>query len=146
MPRQPSPIRSPRCSASATATASSSSRCPRPGPIDTLLLGCTHYPLLRPIIASVVGDRVAIVDSASATASSLAELLSVNGLEAPGTTRGTAADPGALGHERPTETAAPATHVQLTTGDPETFRALANRLFGTAFPEVEQVELAVATT
>jgi glutamate racemase len=109
--------------------------------IDTLLLGCTHYPLLRPILASAVGDRVAIVDSATATASSLAELLSVNGLEAPGTTRGTAADPGRPGHSRPGETARPPTHVQLTTGDLDRFRSIASRMFGRAFPEVESVEL-----
>ncbi|MEJ7697627.1 MAG: hypothetical protein WKF78_13665 [Candidatus Limnocylindrales bacterium] len=46
-------------------------------------MGCTHYPLLRPIIARLVGDRIAIVDSATATSSALAELLAVNGLEAP---------------------------------------------------------------
>ena len=57
---------------------------PPSGSIDTLLLGCTHYPLLRPIIAEAAGDRIAIVDSATATASSLAELLGINGLEAPG--------------------------------------------------------------
>ena len=51
--------------------------------IDTLLLGCTHYPLLLPVIAAAAGERVAIVDSATATASALAELLIVNGLEAP---------------------------------------------------------------
>jgi glutamate racemase len=98
---------------------------PRPpgASIDTLLLGCTHYPLLRPIIEARVGDRVAIVDSATATASALAELLSVNGLEADGSA-------GAL-------------HLQLTTGDAASFHALASRLFGTAFPEVERVELAV---
>jgi glutamate racemase len=117
---------------------------PASGSVDTLLLGCTHYPLLRPLIAKVVGDRVAIVDSATATASSLAELLSINGLEAPGTTRGTAADAGEAGHERPGETVSPATHVQLTTGDPDRFRELAGRLFGTDFPEVDQVDLAVA--
>src|SRR5262249_35237560 len=41
---------------------------PRPpsARIDTLLLGCTHYPLLRPVLAEAVGDRVAIVDSATA--------------------------------------------------------------------------------
>lgn len=111
--------------------------------IDTLLLGCTHYPLLRAVIAAQVGDRVAIVDSATATASALAELLSVNGLETPGTTRGTAADPGRIGHDRPTERTRPATHVQFTTGDPDRFRALASRLFGAAFPDVERVELAV---
>ena len=60
--------------------------------IDTLLLGCTHYPLLRPVIAAVAGTRVAIVDSATATASALAELLtSTARLEAPTTpTRSTA--------------------------------------------------------
>ena len=113
--------------------------------IDTLLLGCTHYPLLRAVIAAQVGERVAIVDSATATASALAELLSVNGLETPGTTRGTAADPGAAGHDRPTERNRPPIHLQLTTGDPAQFHALASRLFGSAFPDVERVELAVPT-
>jgi glutamate racemase len=118
---------------------------PRPpgASIDTLLLGCTHYPLLRPMLADAVGDRVALVDSATATASSLAELLSVNGLEAPGTTRGTAADPGAAGHERPGERLGEApVHVQLTTGDVDRFRAIASRMFGDAFPDVETVDLA----
>jgi glutamate racemase len=114
---------------------------PPSGSIDTLLLGCTHYPLLRPIIAAAAGERIAIVDSATATASSLAELLGINGLEAPGTTRGTAADAGADGHERPDETRGEVTHVQLTTGDPERFRSIAARMFGDAFPEIEPVEL-----
>ncbi len=111
--------------------------------VDTLLLGCTHYPLLRPLIAAAVGDRVAIVDSATATASALSELLSVNGMEAPGTTRGTAADAGAGGHDRPAEQRAAATHRKLTTGDAAAFHALASRLFGSAFPEVESVDLGV---
>jgi glutamate racemase len=121
---------------------------PRPpgAAIDTLLLGCTHYPLIRPVIAAAVGDRVAIVDSATATASSLAELLSVNGLEAPGTTRGTAADPGAAGHSRPSEAfdADAPVHVQLTTGDVERFTSIASRMFGEAFPDVTSVELRTA--
>src|SRR3954452_19524591 len=110
--------------------------------IDTLLLGCTHYPLLRAIIAANVGDRVAIVDSATATASALAELLSVNGLEAPGTTRGTAADPGLGGHARPDEQPREAVHLQLTTGDAGAFHELASRLFGSACPDVQHVDLA----
>jgi glutamate racemase len=112
--------------------------------IDTLLLGCTHYPLLRALIAAQAGDRVAIVDSATASASALAEVLSVNGLEAPGTTRGTAADPGLGGHERPDERPADAVHLHLTTGDPEAFDAIASRLFGSAFADVQQVDLGVA--
>jgi glutamate racemase len=111
--------------------------------IDTLLLGCTHYPLLASLLRASVGDSVAIVDSATATASSLAELLSVNGLEAPGTTRGTAADAGRAGHEPPNETYAIPTHRQLTTGDVAAFRALAERMFGDEFPDVESVDLEV---
>jgi glutamate racemase len=97
---------------------------PRPAgaTIDTLLLGCTHYPLIRPLIAEIVGDSVAIVDSATATASALVELLSVNGLEA--------GDDGG----------APS-HVQLTTGDPARFADVAGRLFGPEFVSVGAVEL-----
>ena len=112
--------------------------------IDTLLLGCTHYPLLSGVLRGCVGDGVAIVDSATATASSLAELLSVNGLEAPGTTRGTAADAGMAGHEPPHETLATATHRQLTSGDVAAFRAVAERMFGEEFPEIEAVDLGAA--
>jgi glutamate racemase len=109
--------------------------------IDTLLLGCTHYPLLAGVLRDSVGDSVAIVDSATATASSLAELLSVNALEAPGTTRGTAADAGLAGHEPPEEEAMPAVHRQLTTGDVAAFRSVAERMFGEQFPDVEAVDL-----
>jgi glutamate racemase len=92
--------------------------------IDTLLLGCTHYPLLRSVFAEVVGPGIAIVDSATATASALAELLGINGLEAPSTE--------AVSHP---------VHVQLTTGDAAAFRRVAERLFGEAFPDVEEIEL-----
>jgi glutamate racemase len=111
---------------------------PRPSgaPIDTVLLGCTHYPLLRPLIAAIVGPDVAIVDSATATASALAELLDINGLAA---RTGAGSDWGADGADGRT-----VTHVQLTTGDPATFGALAGRLFGADFPDVSHVELAVA--
>ena len=94
--------------------------------IDTLLLGCTHYPLLQSVIAAVAGEAVKIVDSATATASALSELLAVNGLEA---------------------TAGPAvSHVQLTTGDVDAFRAVARRLFGDTFVDVEAVELAAVAS
>ena len=109
--------------------------------IDTLLLGCTHYPLLQGVLRGSVGDGVAIVDSATATASSLAELLSVNGLETAGTTRGTAADAGMAGHEPPNETLVLPTHRQLTTGDVAAFRVMAERMFGEEFPDVEAVAL-----
>jgi len=63
-------------------------------------------------------------DTASATASALAELLSVNGLEVP--------------------TGGGASHVQLTTGDVAAFTRIAERMFGEAFPDVAGVELGVA--
>jgi len=44
--------------------------------IDTLVLGCTHYPLLRDIIAETVGKNVRLIDSADATANELAAILS----------------------------------------------------------------------
>ena len=107
--------------------------------VDTLLLGCTHYPLLRTIMQSAVGEGVAIVDSATATAGALAELLSVNGLEAPGTTRGTAADAGRAGHDAPSERALSPTRRLLTTGDLHVFQALSRLLFGADFPSAESV-------
>lgn len=36
--------------------------------IDTLVLGCTHYPLLKPVISRVLGDKVTLIDSATETA------------------------------------------------------------------------------
>ena len=109
--------------------------------IDTLLLGCTHYPLLAGVLRDSVGAGVAIVDSATATASSLAELLSVNALEAPSSTRSTAADAGLAGHEPPEETAAAPVHRQLTTGDVAAFRVVAERMFGEEFADVDPVDL-----
>lgn len=43
--------------------------------MDTLILGCTHYPLLKKIIARVVGEGVALIDSAEAVAATLKEML-----------------------------------------------------------------------
>jgi glutamate racemase len=43
--------------------------------IDTLVLGCTHYPLLKSVIAAVMGEQVALVDSAAATAAEVENLL-----------------------------------------------------------------------
>jgi glutamate racemase len=95
---------------------------PLRGPIDVLLLGCTHYPLLGPLIKEVVGPEVAVIDSASATASALAELLAVSGLEA-------------------SDDARP-THAQLTTGEVAAFERTAERLFGDGFHSVRPIALA----
>jgi glutamate racemase len=53
--------------------------------VDTLILGCTHYPLLRPAIARFMGPRVRLVDSAETLAGAAASLLATTGrLRAPG--------------------------------------------------------------
>ena len=85
--------------------------------IDTLLLGCTHYPLLRPVIGRVLGAGVSVVDSAFTTALAVEDLL--DALRA----RAAAGQP-------------PARRV-ATTGDAEAFRAVAARVFGREVPEIE---------
>ena len=50
--------------------------------IDTMVLGCTHYPLLKPLLAEVVGKNVTLIDSAEQTAAAVARELSESGLEA----------------------------------------------------------------
>lgn len=51
-----------------------------PEPPDTLLLGCTHFPVIRPALQAVVGSKVTIVDSAQTTAAALSSLLMSLGL------------------------------------------------------------------
>lgn len=51
--------------------------------IDTLVLGCTHYPLLRGTLQQVLGPRVSLVDSAEETALTVAELFRQRGLARP---------------------------------------------------------------
>ncbi len=47
---------------------------------DTLLLGCTHFPVLAKVLQRVVGEGVTLVDSAATTAAAMAELLLAHGL------------------------------------------------------------------
>jgi glutamate racemase len=98
----------------------------RDAAIDTLLLGCTHYPLLRPVIERAVGNGVAVVDSAFTTALATEDLLDALGARAP------AAMPTTLGADR---------HRVATTGDVAAFRVVAERVFATPLPEVEAISL-----
>lgn len=83
--------------------------------VDTLVLGCTHYPLLARTITDVMGRDVVLVSSADETAFAVREMLPDSG--------------GALRHAaRPTF---------LTSGDVEQFRRLGARFLG---PEVTDVE------
>ena len=52
---------------------------------DTLILGCTHFPLLAPIIGDMLGEGVTLIDSGAATAGYIRELLRQTGLENPRT-------------------------------------------------------------
>lgn len=48
--------------------------------IDTLILGCTHYPLLKTVISNVLHNSVQLIDSGEATASKVKELLTAEGM------------------------------------------------------------------
>ena len=50
--------------------------------VDTLVLGCTHYPLLKPLISTVMGDGVRLIDSAEETAAEIGRVLADRGLRA----------------------------------------------------------------
>lgn len=79
--------------------------------VDTLVLGCTHYPLLTGVIQYVVGDEVTLVSSAEETAKDTYRVLAdVDGL-------------------RP-DHLPPPNHGFTTTGDPDEFRRLATRFLG----------------
>ncbi len=51
--------------------------------IDTLVLGCTHYPLIKPLIAEIVGPQVRLIDSAEAMAEEAAGLINARQLGNP---------------------------------------------------------------
>jgi|CXWL01.1.fsa_nt_gi glutamate racemase len=51
--------------------------------VDTIVLGCTHYPMLSALIGDVLGPDVVRIDSAQETARELASVLTTQGLEAP---------------------------------------------------------------
>jgi glutamate racemase len=48
--------------------------------VDTLVLGCTHYPLLKNVISKIMGNEVKLIDSAEATAVEVKKVLSQKGL------------------------------------------------------------------
>lgn len=86
--------------------------------VDTLVLGCTHYPLLTGVISYVMGEGVTLVSSAEETAKDLYRTLVENNLL------------------RDARGGAP-THKFLATGDAKAFESLARRFLG---PEVTRVE------
>jgi glutamate racemase len=89
--------------------------------IDTLVLGCTHYPLLRGLLARVAGDGVELVDSAESTAEEVARGLAEAGLAGP---------PGAEPR-----------HQLFLTDTSENFGSFARRILGDDRAPLEWVEV-----
>ena len=90
--------------------------------VDTVILGCTHYPLLRPILQRVFGRHVTLVFSAEETAREVAETLARKGIENDGAREGA--------------------YRFLTTGDPAAFREMGRRFLQLPIADVERVAVA----
>lgn len=90
--------------------------------IDTLVLGCTHYPLLAPLLARVAGPDVELIDSAEATAQAVAERLAELDLLA-------------------TSSGEPGEARYYVTDDAERFRTLAGRFLDEPVEHLERVSL-----
>jgi glutamate racemase len=54
----------------------------RDAAVDTVVLGCTHYPLLKPVLAEILGPQVRLIDSAAETAAETRRALAAGGIEA----------------------------------------------------------------
>ncbi len=89
--------------------------------MDTLVLGCTHYPLLRSAIAEVVGEGVSLVDSAQTTAAAVEELLDFRGWKAEG----------------PSD--APPSRHYFVTDQPEPFADVGERFLGEPIRGIERI-------
>jgi len=90
--------------------------------VDTVILGCTHYPLIRPILQRVFGRDVTLVFSADETAREVSETLVRKVIENEPTREGTCRF--------------------LTTGDPAAFQAMGSRFLQLPISEVERVSVA----
>jgi glutamate racemase len=93
--------------------------------VDTLVLGCTHYPLLAGVISLVMGDGVTLVSSADETAKDVYRGLTAHDLLRP--------DDAPRPHHR-----------FLATGDPEPFARLGRRFLGPEASVVEPLQLGTA--
>ena len=89
--------------------------------VDTLVLGCTHYPLMKTVIGNVVGREVRLIDSAHETARQAGEILRAHGLE-------NGAPDGAR-------------YRFIASDAPDTFLGLGERFLGSPIDRVETVTL-----
>jgi glutamate racemase len=97
----------------------------REAEVDTVILGCTHYPLVRPLIQRTMGRGVEIVTSGEAIAAEVADELERDGIEAPARRQG--------GYHF------------LASGDPEEFRRLGTRFLQLPIARVGHVQVELAT-
>ncbi|MGG3572820.1 glutamate racemase [Bacillus gobiensis] len=89
--------------------------------IDTLILGCTHYPILKETIQKVMGEAVSIISSGDETAREVSTILSYKGLL--------------------NQSKALKAHQFFTTGDRDGFKKIACRWFGYELEHVEKISL-----
>lgn len=89
--------------------------------IDTLVLGCTHYPLLKELLSDVVGPEIVLVDSAQATAAAVERLLQELDLLV-------------------TDNSGESSY--FVTDDADRFRVLGERIMGAPIQRLERVDLA----
>ncbi len=89
--------------------------------VDTLVLGCTHYPLIKTVIGNVVGRNVRLIDSAHETAREVGEILRANGLE----------------NDVPNG----ARYRFIASDAPDTFLSMGQRFLGSAIDRVEALTL-----
>jgi glutamate racemase len=101
----------------------------REAQVDTVVLGCTHYPLVRPLLQRMLGRDVQLVTSGAALARQVEHVLGSRSLANP---RGAPA-PGEVPDE--------GDYRFLTTGDAEAFRRLGTRFLQMPLGTVEHVEL-----
>ena len=88
--------------------------------MDTVILGCTHYPLVRPLLQRTLGRGVRVITSGEAIAETVEAELAAAGSSAPTTRRGE--------------------YRFLTTGSPEEFRTLGTRFLQLPIAEVGHVQ------
>jgi len=89
--------------------------------VEALVLGCTHYPLLRPLLQHEMGSTVRLIDSGEETARALAEVLGRAELESPGDTE--------------------PTHRFVVSDDEARFRSVGSRFIGERLSGAEVVPL-----
>jgi glutamate racemase len=88
--------------------------------VDTVILGCTHYPLLKPVIKKIMGSSVELIDSAKQVAIEVKNILSAEGLS---------------------DAKRKGSHKFYVSDNPEWFKSLAARFLGEPIKKVTKVNI-----